>query len=169
MDIYLIYSNPSDYESWKQVEGHTLTEAEAIKAVETLKQSYLKARAFNDTICEARRAFEKENPSPLIRENLINIPKWPAGIGKDAITPEMRKERNEIMEKNQKTIEENSKLYAEWQLKQMEILKPIIEPVKEESWFKAWFDTGEKYVSCKAYGLVENYEYSYETCKQIEQ
>jgi hypothetical protein len=39
--------------------------------------------------------------------------------------------------------------------------------VKEEAWFKKWFDMGERFVSCKAYRLVEGHEYIYEVCKEI--
>lgn len=165
--VFLIQSNPSDWESSPVVIGFTTSEEEAKKVVEKRKEEYHKARSLNDKIHEAYRNFEKENASPLMRENLVEIPKWPAGLGKDQITEEMRKERAELMAKNQEIIEQNSKLYAEWQAKQLEFVKPIFEPFLNEKWFKKWFKITDRTISCDAWGFVKDNEYSYEECNKI--
>jgi hypothetical protein len=165
--IFLIYSNDGGFEPQNYVLGYKTSEDEVKAAVEALKVDYHKARAFNDSIHEAYRKFEEENESPLIRQNLIEYQRWPSGIGKDQITQEMRLERNEIIAKNEKTREENSKAYAEWQLKQMEYVKPLINAVANEPWFEKWFDFGERFISCSACGLVEDYEFIYEECEEL--
>lgn len=165
--IFLIYSNTSQYESCNEVLGYKTSEDEAKSLVEALKADYNKAREFNDSLHEAYRKFEEKNESPLIRQNLVDFPRWPSGIGKDQITQEMRQERNEIIAKNQKTMEENSKAYAAWQIKQMEFVKPMIDSVKEEAWFKKWFTIGERFASCHASGLVEGHEFIYEVSEEI--
>jgi len=144
--IFLIYSNDGGFEPQNYVLGYKTSEEEAKTSVEALKVDYHKARAFNDSIHEAYRKFNEENESPLIR---------------------MRLERNDIVAKNQKTIEENSKAYAEWQLKQMEYVKPLINAVANEPWFEKWFDLGERFISCSACGLVEDYEFIYEECEEL--
>lgn len=165
--IFLIYANHSDYESCPELIGHKTSEDEAKEAIEDLKDEFKKATTFNDHICGLRRDFEKENESPLIRQNLIEFQKWPSGIGKDQITQEMRQERNDIIAKNQITMQENSKAYAEWQIKQMNYLKPSIDKVYDEPWFKKWFVVGERFINCKAYGLVEGHEFIYETSEEL--
>jgi len=165
--VFIIYANHSDYESCPELIGHKTSEEEAKEAIEDLKDEYKKARTFNDHIHGVMRDFESENPSPIIRQNLVEVPKWPAGIAQNAITQEMRQERNDIIAKNQKTIEENSKAYAEWQVKKMKYLKPSIDSVSEEPWFKKWFTVGERFINCSACGLVENHEFIYESCEEL--
>jgi len=165
--IFIIYSNPSDYEECKYAIGYTASEDEAKDVVEDLKDEYLKARVFNDCLHESYREFKKENPSPLMSQNIIEIPRWPSGISQNAITQEMRQERNDIIEKNKKTSEEHSKVYAEWQVKQIEYVKPLIKSVEEEPWFKKWFKIGEQFINCSAYRLVEGQEFFYESCEEL--
>lgn len=165
--IFLISSNDGGFEPQNYVLGYKTSEDEAKAAVEDLKDGYTKARVFNHHLNSVMRVFEDRNASTFIRQNLVEVPRWPSGIAQNAITQEMRQERNDIVAKNQKTIEENSKAYAEWQLKRMEFIKPTIDSVSEEPWFKQWFDVGERYVNCTACGRVEGHEFIYEECEEL--
>lgn len=80
----------------------------------------------------------------------------------------MRKEREEILAKNRKIIEETSKLYAEWQAKQLEFVMPLVEAVQNETWFSKWFKVTERVITCDAWGFVENQEYYFEECDKFE-
>lgn len=163
--IFLIYSNPSDYESSPSVKGYTLSEEEAVEAVKKLKDSCLKAKSLSDKIHEASREFEKIETYSF--RKLIDLPKWPSGIGKDKITEEMKKERQEIKNKNIEIIKEDSINHKEWRKKKMQYLLPIFEPFKNEEWFKEWFDFSDEYINCSVGSLVDNHEYYYESCEKI--
>jgi hypothetical protein len=99
--IYLILSNPTDYESHPAVEGFVSTSDEALIVTEKLKSQYKFAREFMDTnIARAELQFRTINPDSYLTSlysdlRLEDIPKWPSGISQKDITPEMIS-RNEM-------------------------------------------------------------------------
>jgi hypothetical protein len=166
MDIYLISSNTNQYDCFNLVIGYKLTEGEAKKAIESLKESYNKAEALYSEISIAREKFNKENPSPEYPK-FISQPKWPSGIRQSDITQEMKDEREFVKEQNDVMLKKYSNLYGLWQVKQTKHLMPVIEPMMKESWFEKWFTVGDRFISCSADGLVKGEEYIYEICEEL--
>jgi hypothetical protein len=167
MSIFLVYSNTSEYESTNELIGYTTIEDSAKQSVTSLKESYLKAREFNDNVINpSLEEFAKNTPSPKYPKH-IEHPRWPSGISQNDITQEMRDERQEVFEQNSKNTEAYNILYREWKDKEKEFMKQFISPVENEPWFQKWFDTDGDYIRCRAYGLVEGHEYIYERCEEI--
>lgn len=110
--IYLIYDNPSDYESWPSVIGFTLTEEAAKEKVEELTKEYIEANEWIEKMHAKRKEFRDSIPE-LEYEKDLKIPRWPAGMKQEDITVEMRKERENIQGKNEMINSRNSKRYNE--------------------------------------------------------
>lgn len=167
MSIFLVYSNTSQYESTNELIGYTPIEKMAKFSVASLKESYLKAQNFHKTVINpAVDEFKRNTPSPKHPKH-IEYPRWPAGMRESDITQEMRDERQIIIEQNSKNTEAYNVLYREWLAKQKECIEQCVVSVKNEPWFKQWFDTDGDYICCRAYGLVEGHEYIYELCEEI--
>lgn len=166
MEIYLIQTNPSGYEEHSEILGFKTTEEEAKLAVAELIDSYCKAKKFQtEVLGPAKSEFNRTNPISYVP--LCAIPKWPAGISHTVITPEMRQEREDIKNKNQNIIEQNSRTEVERLKRQMKFLSPLIQPVLNEPWFKKWFEINERFTNCSAHGLTEGAEYFYEACEEF--
>lgn len=171
--IFLILSNQSDYESHPIVVGFVSTQDEAFLVTETLKAQYRFAREFMDiNITKAKAQFRIDNPDTYLTTlysnlKLEDIPKWPSGISEKLITPEMRQERTDIKKRNEIRLQDASMVASKYRMAELEYLQSEIDKVKDTDWFKKWFDVGPEYIHCKANGLVESYEYIYESCNEI--
>lgn len=167
MEIYLIYSNESGYEASNELLGFKRTEDEAKIAVIFLKESYLKARKFKKEIINpAFLKFQTKNPLPEYPKT-TDIPRWLPGMAKEDITQEMRDERKFLQDENAKILNDYSHLCADWRLREMKYINPLIQPVLNELWFKKWFEVSEQHINFRANGLVEGNEYIYEVCEEL--
>jgi len=168
MEIYLIYSNETEYESENCVIGYKTTKDEAISAIESLKKEYELAREFNvNSIIPAFVEYQISNVAPTYPK-FLDRPKWPSGI---KITKEMENDmedaRDKVKSENNKILKEYSELYAQWQIKHIESINSIIEPVLNEPWFVMWFEVGDRFINCNAHGLAKGAEYIYELCEEL--
>lgn len=163
--VFLIYKNYSDYESCPEVIGFKHTSLEAEDIVSKLKAEYKKAYDFMwEVIYPAQKAYDAAHETP--HQVLEDIPRWPAGIAEKDITVEMRSERNEIKAKNEEKRKFNMAAMEEHQKVKLVALMPLFDSLEKE-FVEKWFDFSRDYITCRARGLKDNYEYSFEECNEI--
>ena len=110
--VFLIYDNPSDYESYQRVIGFVFTEEEAKHYVKRETELYNQAELLSEKLNTERIKFDAIL-SPLILEERLLLPKWAPGIGEGEITIEMREERDSINLENELRRDRNNIKYLE--------------------------------------------------------
>jgi len=132
-EVFLIMNNPCDYESSPRAIGFKESEEEANSVVQYLTERYHRLRNMSKEFDDMFALYNKENPFDvgILPERKTRKP-WPSGLGKNQITEEMRKEKEEIQEFNASIDKEYSYRYSIWQSKRTEILKPLIEAKPKE-------------------------------------
>src|ERR1700747_2579835 len=140
MDIFLIYDNPTDYDSDRTVIGFKTIESDADRIVENLSNEYKEMYGLYKQILDAMQKYRLANPLPEQEKPLERI-KWPAGIAQKDITHAMRDERKHIEDKNEMIYHRNSKKLLDYNIAMTEALKPLL-ATKDQEWVKKNFNIG---------------------------
>jgi len=118
---FVLLQCSGDYEDYREVSIVASLDLQKVKDVEAKRE---KDDAEYDTCAEIINQFADEyladNPSPK-SEPLIQRKPWPSGIGKAAITDEMREERKEIDRQNEQIIRCNQALRDVYDEKRIEV------------------------------------------------
>lgn len=95
--IYIVVASGGEYESkWERNEAAFVNEVDAEQDIVKRKQADADLRAKMETLHAWSKVYEAENPMPIRQARpRMERKKWPAGLGKHEITPEMRAERAE--------------------------------------------------------------------------
>jgi len=160
--IFLIYENPSDYESYPTVVGYTTTEEMAKSVVAEKIKEYQDALVWSEKLDTKRREFKESNP-PFVFKPCPQFKKWPSGIGKKDITKEMQHERDETQMLINKVQERNSKNMREYTAKELSYIEVVFMSIPVELY--KYFDKMTKYMNAEH--LVESQPYYFEECKEI--
>lgn len=93
--IYIVVASGGAYEDkWERNEAAFVNEADAELDIEKRKQADADLRSKMETLHAWSKVYEAENPMPVRQaRSRMERKKWPAGLGKHEITPEMRAER----------------------------------------------------------------------------
>ena len=98
-EIYIIKTNPSDWESHPEIVGYKVSKESAEEYVKGASETYKLALAFQTEMWNIREAFGKTLPE-IICEPTETITKWPKGLSQKDITPQMKEERETTQKRN---------------------------------------------------------------------
>lgn len=106
---FAIIKNPIDYDDYPSAIGYVDTVEEAEELCEKLTNFYKQMEEYSEGLLEKVKHITDKD---LELEDKIDIPKWASGLAGTEITPEMRAERNEIVQKNNAIDERNRERWA---------------------------------------------------------
>ncbi len=150
--IFLIFDNPTDWESYPQVIGYTKTEEDAKSYLANETKNYIEATELIAKLEDKRVAFIKTLPIVNFEERLVR-PRWQAGISEKNITLEMRKERNDIYVENLLIDDRN-------RIKMMERTNLVYDHLIKYYEFLSISDDVRKYITLSpSYGSISINQY----------
>jgi hypothetical protein len=111
--IYIVVGFSGEYDSYHEWMVHGLSDkAAADEQINALKMEQEMRNSFVQKLNAFKQAWEIQNPYPEYPSHLLRKrPKWPSGLRKEQITPEMRQLRDSVDKHNEKINDEHGALH----------------------------------------------------------